>query len=70
MDPAINSRRRRDVGDLKECISKGELRPLCHIKGKTNPTDPFTKEFTRHGVKDTMERLLELLRTGIYIPDM
>ena len=66
---AIQPRRRRDIADMKECVDYGQLRPLVHIAGPTNPVDGLTKEKTRHGVRQTLEIMRKLLTTGIYLAD-
>ena len=64
--PLIAKRRRLDIADLKECISRGELYPLKAIDGVTNPVDPLTKSKKR--AEKTSQYLVQLLSTGWYEP--
>ena len=62
----FSKRRRIDIADMKELRSQGLLRRLLHVMGDFIHSDPLTKQRTR--TRQTMERLVELLRTGYYEP--
>ena len=61
-----DKRSKQDIADFKDAIFSGFLQPLVHIDGKSNPSDSLTKRAAR--ARQSMLRLLEILRTGVYRP--
>ena len=55
-------RRRLDVADLKDSITRSELRGVFHIAGPSNPSDPLTKFLTR--CSDTLPFLRQVCGEG------
>jgi hypothetical protein len=66
IDPSMSKARKLDIADIKDCIAAKRLKPLVHISGKKNPSNPLTKKLSPH--EYTSVRLRELLRTGWYEP--
>ena len=66
MDPKLNAHRREEVGEIKQCIELGELRPIIHISGKYNPADPLTKP--RNLCSTSLPEMYKLLETGVWEP--
>ena len=64
----LSKRRLLDVQDLRECAELGEIRYLKAINGQSNPLDCVTKP--SHKCVKTRAVLVELLRTGVYKPDL
>ena len=62
----LASRRRRDISDLRDCMSCGDLEVMIHVDGKTNPVDVGTKSLSRtqEGLKET----LKIVNEGFYQP--
>ena len=64
-------RRKLDIADFRECIERGEVKGVYHIKGKTNPLDCITKSYCAagNGTKQTREIFCQILKSGRYKPD-
>ena len=63
---SLSSRRRRDVLDLRDCMSSGDVSTVLHIDGKTNPVDTGTKRQER--TTEALPLLLEIAERGRYWP--
>ena len=63
---SLTSRRRRDILDLRDCLSEGFLSTLVHIDGTTNLSDVGTKGLDR--TTKSQPHLERLVRHGIYRP--
>ena len=63
---SLTSRRRRDILDLRDCLSEGFLSTLVHIDGTTNLSDVGTKGLDR--TTKSQPNLERLVRDGIYRP--
>jgi hypothetical protein len=63
---SLSSRRRRDVLDLRDCMSSGDLSTVLHIDGKSNPVDTGTKRADR--TQEALPILLGIAETGRYWP--
>ena len=59
-------RRQRDVLDLRDVLSRGDLAVMLHINGSTNPADCGTKVIEK--ASRALEALLTLVHKGIYRP--
>ena len=62
----LSSRRRRDVLDLRECLSLGDISVMIHIDGPTNLADIGTKCLARTG--KALAALEDLIHRGRYHP--
>ena len=63
---SLTSRRRRDILDLRDCLSAGFLSTLVHIDGITNLSDVGTKGLDR--TTKSQPNLERLVKKGIYKP--
>ena len=63
---SLTSRRRRDVLDLRDCLSSGDISTVLHVDGKTNPADTGTKKSDR--TQEALPILLGIAQRGLYFP--
>jgi hypothetical protein len=64
--PSLSSRRRRDVLDLRDCMSSGDLDVFLHVDGPTNIADVGTKPSAK--TSKAYEELSRLIHHGVYFP--
>jgi hypothetical protein len=62
----VRAARRRDIAQIKECMSLGEVKAVEHICGLHNPADALTKDWTLS--RKTRLLLLDLVKYGRYTP--
>ena len=63
---AMSSRRRRDILDLRDSMSHGDIDVFMHVDGPTNFADVGTKTISR--TQKAFEVLKDLIHKGVYIP--
>jgi hypothetical protein len=66
LDAGMSKRRKCDIGDLKECLSVGDVSDLVFVAGPTNPADSLTKHRSR--TTTTTRLLIDLVSSGWYKP--
>ena len=69
----VSKRRRMDISDLQDLLAHGDISEFRHIRGTSNPLDPGTKKYGKHGKSKTTacyQRMLMLFYEGQYVADL